>query len=130
MLSDFPISARLPASDIGRARAWYEQKLGLQPESEEMGGQALWYQTGGAWALLYQTEAAGSAQNTSAGWTVTGIEAVMDEMRQRGVIFEEYDFGEMKTENGLLNIPPGYKSAWFKDSEGNILELSEVPLSG
>ena len=41
--------------------------------------------------------------------------------------FEDYDFGEMKTVNGVLNMPGGYKAAWFKDSEGNILELSETP---
>jgi len=48
-------------------------------------------------------------------------------LRARGVAFEEYDFGEMgRTENGLLNVG-GYKAAWFTDSEGNVLELSEVP---
>ncbi|MGH8936387.1 MAG: hypothetical protein ACRDXD_09035 [Acidimicrobiia bacterium] len=51
------------------------------------------------------------------------------QLRQVGVVFEDYDFGEMKTGERLLNIPPGYKSAWFKDSEGNILQLSQVHCS-
>lgn len=50
----------------------------------------------------------------------------MADLRSRGVVFEDYDFGEMKTVNGLLSVG-GYKAAWFKDSEGNTLELTEVP---
>ena len=126
MLGDFPMSARLAASDIGRARAWYEGKLGLTPEHEEMGGAGLWYRSGATWFYLYQTDSAGTAQNTVGGWEVKGIEAVMADLRSRGVTFEDYDFGEMKTVDGLLTIG-GYKAAWFKDSEGNTLELTEAP---
>jgi catechol 2,3-dioxygenase-like lactoylglutathione lyase family enzyme len=126
MLGDFPMSARLAASDIQRARGWYEASLGLTPEREEMGGAALWYRTGATWFLLYQTDSAGTAQNTVGGWEVTGIEAVMAGLRERGVTFEDYDFGEMKTVNGVLTGPDGSKAAWFKDSEGNALELTEV----
>ena len=125
MLKDYPLTPRLPAADLDRARAWYEDKLGLVPDSIEMGG--AWYQTGGGWFYLYQTPSAGTAQNTAAGWTVTSIETVMDEIRGRGITFEEYDFGDMgRTDRGLM-ITPGGKAAWFKDSEGNLLELSEVP---
>jgi len=126
MLGDFPMSARLAASDIQRARAWYEASLGLTPEREEMGGAALWYHSGATWFLLYQTDSAGTAQNTVGGWEVTGIEPLIAELRQRGVTFEEYDFGEMKTVDGVLTGPDGSKAAWFKDSEGNTLELTEV----
>ncbi len=127
MLGDFPMSARLAASDIGRARAWYEAKLSLTPKHEELGGgSGLWYQSAGTWFYLYQTDSAGTAQNTVGGWEVKGIEAVMADLRSRGVVFEDYDFGEMKTVNGLLSVG-GYKAAWFKDSEGNTLELTEVP---
>jgi len=60
---------------------------------------------------------------------VTSIESVMDDLRAQGVEFLEYDFGEMgKTQDGLM-VMGGYKAAWFKDSEGNILELSQVPES-
>lgn len=127
MLSAHPMSARLAASDIARARAWYQEKLGFSPEREEMGGAGLWYRSGETWFYLYQTDSAGTARNTVAGWEVGGIEALMGELRSKGVTFEEYDFGEMRTENGLLSAPGGYKAAWFKDSEGNTLELTEVP---
>lgn len=126
MLRDFPMAARLAASDIARARAWYEEKLGLVPEKEEMGGSGLWYRTGGTWFYLYQTESAGTARNTVGGWEVHDIEGLMADLRSRGVQFEDYDFGEMKTVDGLLSVG-GYKGAWFADSEGNILELTETP---
>lgn len=126
-LSDFPMSARLAASDIGRARAWYEAKLGLTPEKDEMGGMALWYRCAGTWFLLYQTDSAGTARNTVGGWEVHGLEGVMADLRARGVEFQDYDFGEMKTVDGIMTVPPGYKSAWFIDSEGNTLELTESP---
>lgn len=125
MIEGFPIHATLAASDLARARAWYEEKLGVTPKIEA--GEGLWYEFApGTWLLVYQTDSAGTAKNTVAGWTVTGIESVMAELRARGVTFEEYDFGEVKTENGLLTMG-GAKAAWFTDSEGNTFELSEVP---
>ncbi len=124
MLEEFPIHATVAASDIERAKAWYQDKLGLTPKKEGMG--SLWYEfSPGTWLLVYPTGAAGTAQNTQAGWAVKNIEAVMEQLRARGVEFEDYDMGEMKTVNGLIDVPGQGKAAWFKDSEGNIFELSE-----
>ena len=124
MLDQFPLSARLPASDIARARAWYHDHLGLDPAKEGLMGN-LWYETGGTWFLLYQTPSAGTARNTAAGWQVRDIESVMTTLRDRGVAFEEYDFGpDFRTVNGLIATPEG-KAALFRDSEGNIIEISE-----
>ncbi len=128
MLAGFPIHATVAASDLARARAWYESKLGLVPEVEDPGG--LWYRFGdGTFLSVYQTEYAGTARNTQAGWTVTDIERVMADLRDRGVVFEEYDLGNgMATVDGLLAMGP-YKGCWFQDSEGNIFELSQVDRS-
>ena len=54
-----------------------------------------------------------------------GIETVMTDLRARGVAFEDYDFGELRTVDGLADFGTA-KAAWFKDSEGNIYELNEV----
>jgi catechol 2,3-dioxygenase-like lactoylglutathione lyase family enzyme len=127
MLKDFPISARIAAVDAARAKAWYEEKLGLVPEREEMGGQGYWYQTGGTWFYLYQTAFAGTAKNTVAGWQVPDLRGLMGQLRARGVVFNDYDYGgDFRTVDGVLEIG-GYKAAWFTDSEGNVIELSEVP---
>ncbi len=65
-----------------------------------------------------------------AGWSVTGLEAVVEALRARGVNFEEYDFGEgYRTVNGIMSAG-GAKAAWFTDSEGNIFELSEAGPKG
>jgi catechol 2,3-dioxygenase-like lactoylglutathione lyase family enzyme len=125
MLEQFPISVRAAASDLDRARQWYADKLGLTPTEEEFGG--LWYRfAGDTWLYVYQTPTAGTAQNTIAGWSVSGIEAVMAQLRSHGVVFEEYDFGQARTIDGLLDMG-GVKAAWFKDSEGNTYELTEKP---
>ena len=124
-LSEFPTYAVLPCSDYGRARSWYEEKLGMRPTSEEMGNG--WYHCAdGTWFILTTSQYAGTAKNTAAGFTVKEIESVMDDLRERGVAFLEYDMGEMgKTQDGLMAFGD-YKVAWLKDSEGNIIELSQV----
>jgi catechol 2,3-dioxygenase-like lactoylglutathione lyase family enzyme len=124
-LADFPVHATIAASDLERARRWYEEHLDLVPE--ETTAEGAWYRFGGAtWLYLYATPAAGAARNTVAGITVRGIERVMADLRGRGVIFDEYDMGEFRTVDGLA-VFGGFRAAWFTDSEGNILELSEVP---
>jgi catechol 2,3-dioxygenase-like lactoylglutathione lyase family enzyme len=124
VLRQFPISVRAAAVDLDRARQWYEEKLALTPDQSDPGG--YWYRFGGdTWLYLYGTSSAGTARNTIAGWSVTDIEAVMAGLRERGVTFEDYDFGEMKTVDGLIDFG-GAKAAWFKDSEGNTYELTQV----
>ena len=124
MLTDFPIHATAAAMDLDRARGWYLDKLGLVPGREDPGG--VWYRfAGDTWLYLYATPSAGTAQNTIAGWTVRDIEAVMGDLRERGVLFDDYDMGELKTVDGLADFGMA-KAAWFKDSEGNTYELSEV----
>jgi catechol 2,3-dioxygenase-like lactoylglutathione lyase family enzyme len=124
-VKEFPIYAVLPCSDAERARAWYLDKLAMSPDKEEFGSH--WYEcAGGTWMILTPSQYAGTAQNTAAGWQVSGIETLMDKLRGNGVVFEDYDMPGFKTENGLFAMGL-IKAAWFKDSEGNILEISEVP---
>jgi catechol 2,3-dioxygenase-like lactoylglutathione lyase family enzyme len=122
MLERFPIHPTLPASDLERAKRWYDEKLGARPVREEEVG--LWYEFSGRSLLVYPSSSAGTAQSTGAEWIVEDIESVMDALRSRGVVFEEYDFPGLKTENGLAMLGE-WKAAWLKDSEGNILSLTE-----
>ena len=123
MLANGTIRAVIAAKDVGRARRWYADKLGLNPLREEAHG--LLYQIGGTQFFLYQTGTAGTAQNTVAEFAIADFEGTMADLRQRGVIFEEYDYPDFKTVNGVIALD-GVRAAWFKDSEGNILALSEV----
>lgn len=73
--------------------------------------------------MVYETSAsAGSA--TQAGFTVDDFDATISELRGRGVTFEEYDMPGLKTVNGVADYD-GTKSAWFKDTEGNTIAISE-----
>jgi catechol 2,3-dioxygenase-like lactoylglutathione lyase family enzyme len=124
-LTAFPIHATVAVTDIARAKAWFHEKLGCDPKITDPGG--IWYEFGSSsWLLVYPTDAAGTAQNTVAGWSVEGIEHVMAELRGRGVVFEEYDLPDFKTVDGLATFGTFAKSAWFKDDDGNTYELSEV----
>ncbi|KQV76145.1 glyoxalase [Aeromicrobium sp. Root344] len=123
MLSDLEIYAVVPASDLGRAREFYRDKLGLEP-AQEVGEGLIYEGAGGTKFLLYETQFAGTAQNTAMNWATQDLDAEMAELRGRGVVFEDYDFPGFTTENGVLDSDDG-RAAWFKDSEGNILALSE-----
>ncbi len=129
MLTGFPIHATRSPRSISSGRAdGTEDVLGLVPERDDPGG--VWYRfAGDTWLYLYATPSAGTARNTIAGWTVTDIETVMADLRERGVTFEDYDFGELRTVDGLVDFGMA-KAAWFKDSEGNTYELSEVMAAG
>ena len=121
MLQKSPMFSYIPARDVARARQFYEQKLGLKPKEETAGGVV--YEFGEHTAcFLYPTPNAGTSKASQAFWQVEDIEREVTELKARGVRFEEYDMPGAKTENGIVSAG-GAKSAWFKDSEGNIMAL-------
>ncbi|MFP3464499.1 VOC family protein [Leifsonia sp. SIMBA_070] len=123
MLESYVTYSVLPASDLQRATTWYRDKLELEPEQTVEGG-AL-YSTGTQSKIyVYETGNAGTAQNTAMCWLVPDIEATMAHLRERGVQFADYDFPGLKTENGIATDSMG-RSAWFQDSEGNYLCLTQ-----
>ena len=125
MLENVPIRPSVPASDLERAKRWYSEKLGLDPVRELDYGDVE-YQTGGVRFLIYQTELAGTNEATAASFVVDDFDEVIASLRTSGVLFEDVDFGEFgATVDGVIESPDGSnKSAWFKDSEGNILSLT------
>lgn len=124
MIENLPIHPVLAASDIDRAKAWYSEKLGLEPVSVSPLGDHR-YNAGGVEFLLYQSAFAGTNQATAVGFRVDNFDEVIDHLRSRGVEFEHVDFGEMgATVDGVIATPDGQKAAWFKDSEGNIFAVS------
>lgn len=125
MLQEFMCFAALPASDLARARRWYSEKLGIEPTEDRDG--ALQYETGeGTGFLLYESAFAGTNQATAMGWIVPDVDAELDDLRRRGVTFEDYDLPGLKTDDGVVTMPDGTKGAWFKDSEGNILSVGNM----
>jgi predicted enzyme related to lactoylglutathione lyase len=124
MLKDAPIVPYIPASDVARARRFYEQKVGLVPREEFAGGVV--YECGDrSWIYLYPTPNAGTSKASQAFWEVDDVQAEVAELKARGVVFEEYDMPGLKTVDGIAT-GGGTKAAWFKDTEGNILALIQM----
>ena len=123
MLGQLETYAVLPAKDLRRARRFYADKLGLEPVEENEGGMMYRTQAGTAF-FLYETENAGTAQNTAMCWIATDLDAEMAELRERGITFLDYDFPELKTENGVATMGTE-RSAWFVDTEGNICCITQ-----
>src|SRR6266705_3222702 len=121
MLQLAPLYAYIPASDIARARKFYEQVLGFVPAQELAGGVTYQFADHTA-CFLYPTPNAGTSRASQAFWQVHDLEREVAELKARGVRFEEYDMPGLKTKDGIATSR-GNKAAWFKDTEGNILAL-------
>lgn len=114
--------AILAAADISRARSFYEGVLGLTPTDVQEDDGSVGYDLGGTPVLVYQTSFAGTAQNTVFGIQTPDLDRDMAGLREKGVSFAEYDFAELTTVNGVAEMEAG-RTAWFTDTEGNILAL-------
>jgi predicted enzyme related to lactoylglutathione lyase len=101
MLSEYPIHAALPATDLQRAKRYYADQLGLTPESE--GPDGLFYRCGGTTRFLV----------FSSGGTASGTHTQMT-----------WNTPDIKTINSEATLGQS-KGAWFKDSEGNLLALGQ-----
>ena len=112
----------LPAGDIDRARKFYGEVAGFEVGPPEADG-SMRVQVADTWIMVYPSTFAGTNQATAVGIGVEDVEKAVAHFRSRDVQFEEYDFGEMKTVDGVLTMPDGTKGAWFKDTEGNIVGL-------
>jgi hypothetical protein len=82
------------------------------------------YECGGTDDFLYPTPNAGTSKASQAFWQVADVEKEVLELKARGVAFEEYDLPGITMKNGIAT-GGGAKTAWFKDTEGNILAVSQ-----
>ena len=124
MLQKFPMFAYIPAKDVARARRFYEEKLGFVPGKELAGGVAYEF-PGGTACFLYLTPNAGTSAASQAFWEVSDIEHEVTELKAKGVTFENYDMPGVSMQNSIATAG-GAKSAWFKDTEGNIMAIIQT----
>ena len=121
MLKSARAQTALPAQDLDRAKAFYRDKLGLQPLEEDAGN--VRYRVGdGTEFNVFRTMGAPSGTHTQMAFIVEDIVGEVRDLKSRGVTFEEYDYPELKTKDGIAE-GGGAKVAWFKDSEGNLLNI-------
>jgi catechol 2,3-dioxygenase-like lactoylglutathione lyase family enzyme len=126
------VATRLPAQDLQRARLFYRDKLGLEPDETRPGG--LLYFCGSSSFGLFASRGASPGAHTQMGLDVTDLRAAVAALRALGVVFESYDFPGLKTLDGIAEIAGNYASkggkgelgAWFKDSEGNLIGLGQA----
>jgi predicted enzyme related to lactoylglutathione lyase len=128
MLQQARVVAIVPVSDVEAAIGFYGDTLGLRlkerrsdlPENRETE-----FEAGDGTLLAYESVGAGQSRHTVAGFRVDDIEATVSGLQERGVVFEEYDLPDLKTENGIAAVGD-VQAAWCKDPDGNILAIESV----
>jgi predicted enzyme related to lactoylglutathione lyase len=125
MLDRGTVTANIPAADLGRARGFYADKLGLVPSQEIEGIMMLYRTAGGSAFSVYQTEYAGQAGHTIAQWHVDDVDATVRELRDKGITFEHYDMPGVDWDGDVASLGDMGKAAWFKDSENNTLCIDD-----
>jgi catechol 2,3-dioxygenase-like lactoylglutathione lyase family enzyme len=122
MLGSTNIVAFVPITDFAKARTFYEGTLGLRFVKDD--AFALVFDANGIRLRVVKLQKFEPVHYTVLGWEVKGIESVVQQLQQKGVKFERYDF--MKQDDlGIWTTPNGDKVAWFKDPDGNTLSVSE-----
>src|SRR3954454_9447866 len=124
MLTESRVHANVPAADLGRARAFYKDVLGLTPE-REIGPSLVYTTSTGTSFMIYETAFAGQAGHTIAQWHVDDIESEVKDLKSKGVSFEQYDMPGVTWSDCIASLPGMGRAAWFKDSEGNIMCLDQ-----
>lgn len=115
--------AVLPASDLDRARTYWTGLLDREPEMN-LEDEAFFVLIGGIRVLVYRTQFAGTAQNTVLGIESDDLDGDMERLRDRGVEFNQYDLPGLTTVDGVAEVD-GLRTAWFTDSEGNIIAIGD-----
>lgn len=127
MLGDKDAAATLAVSDLQRARDFYEKTLGLAPMQETPG--AMLYKSGNSTVLVYPSEYVGTNKSTAASWAVgEDFDAIVQDLKAKGVTFEQYDDLPETTREGDVHMMGDFKAVWFKDPDGNILNLSNMTM--
>ena len=113
-LSECRAIAMLPATDIERARRFYAEKLGLTATPGAAPGHYL-YQCGGATFALYETTGRASGAHQQMSFSVSDLDTVVRQLKARGLVFTGDIVEDERT-----------RTAWFTDSEGNLLIVREI----
>jgi predicted enzyme related to lactoylglutathione lyase len=115
----------IAVKDLGRAKELYGSTLGLTASDERPGAGVRYETQAGSWYMVYRSEFAGTAKSTCMRFEVKDIKAVVRQLRDRGMVFEEYDMPGVKTIDGIAEHQSGARGAWFTDPDGNILQIGQ-----
>jgi catechol 2,3-dioxygenase-like lactoylglutathione lyase family enzyme len=121
MLGDSEAVATIAVKDLDVAKKFYEGKLGFKPTPSPQ-SEVLNYRSGNSVFLVYRSQFAGTNKATAATWISDDVESVVRDLKAKGVSFEHYDLPGL-TLKGDVHVAGNFKSAWFKDPDGNILAI-------
>ena len=121
-LRDATVYTALPALDLERAKRFFKDQLGLQPATETES--TVIYQIAAGQVVLFLSNGMPSGNHTQIGWVVDDIETTVAGLRERGVVFIEYDYPDFKTVGGIATFGEN-KYSWFKDTEGNMHSVAQ-----
>ena len=121
MLENQDAVATLAVKDLDAAKKFYEGTLGLKPVASE-DDEVIVFQSGKSKINVYRSQYAGTNKATALTWTVDDVDKTVRELKAKGVRFEHYDMPGMKLE-GDVHVSGHMKVAWFKDPDGNILNV-------
>ena len=127
MLGSSTVVAFVGVADLGRARGFYGETLGLALRDESP--YALVGEGAGTMLRITAVAHPVAAPYTVVGWLVADIGSTVDALVARGVRFSRYP-GIAQDNRGVWTAPGGDKVAWFADPDGNILSLTELVTSG
>ncbi len=123
LLADADAVANLAVADLAEARKFYEGLLGFEQVDEE-DGELIVYKSGKTVFNVYRSDFAGTNEATAMTWAVGGrVEEIVEALAAKGIAFEHYDWPGMRRE-GDVHIAGDMKVAWFKDPDGNILNIA------
>lgn len=116
--------------DVNTAQKFYTKTLNLDAKIDEKMGIMNIAMPGGGKIIIYpKGDAHQPASFTVLNLIVANIEASVDELVEKGVVFEQYDTEYSKTDTkGIARTGESEDSsaiAWFKDPDGNTLSLIE-----
>ena len=122
MLGDKDAVANIAVKNLETAKKFYEETLGLTQIGAE-GQEVIVFRSGSSTIYVYKSQYAGTNQATAVTWVVgKDIESVVRELKTKGVAFEHYDMPDVTREDDI-HVAGNMKVAWFKDPDGNILNI-------
>lgn len=110
--------AAIPMTDVNRAKLFYQETLGFQLETLSNTLDMYWVKSGTTRFLLYLRNEENKAEHTALSFTVENIDEAVNMLESRGVQF-------YTSEDKRIFDLDGSLSAWFQDTEGNNLEISQ-----
>jgi catechol-2,3-dioxygenase len=122
MLGNKKAVANVAVKDLDVATKFYKNTLGLTPvHAEEQ--ELVVFRSGTSEINVYRSDYAGTNKATAVTWTVDNVKDEVADLKSKGVIFEHYDMPGM-TRDGDVYVSGDMKVAWFKDPDGNILNVA------